>query len=180
MPARGFEQNGIIYVKDYPGAQAEVLEYYQRIFGMEIVEHHFDFKLKIDGKLFFEIYEVSDERYDAYMKTITTEADIYRKTVLCSSATFETEAEMRTAYDLLAAEAIWKGDGGFSILPWSPCSVSIVDKYGVYWYLSTPEHMPCSDCIKSDCEGDWEGKCRLSKWTVELYQAHGRDWFKYI
>ena len=178
MLVKGFGQNGTIYVKDHPEAQAEALAYYQRIFGMEIVEHHFDLKLKINGQLFFEIYEVSDERYNAYMKTITTDADTYKKTVLSSSAQYEIETELRRVYDLLAAEAIWIGD--FTTLPWSPCSVSLIDKYGVSWYLSMPEHMPCSDCTKLDCEGNWEGKCRLSKWTVELYREHGTDWFKYI
>jgi len=178
MPAKGFEQNGTIYVKNHPQAQTEAMAYYQRIFDMEIVEHHMDLKLKINGHLFFEIYEVSDERYDAYMKTITTDAETYKKTVLSSSAYYETEAELRAAYDLLAAEAIWTGS--FITLPWSPCSVTLVDKYGVSWGLSTLEHMPCSDCTKMTCEGDWNGKCRLNKWTVELYREHGADWFKHI
>jgi PhnB protein len=37
-------------------------------------------------------------------------------------------------------------------LPWSPCAASIVDKFGVWWYLSAASHRPPEDYDY------WDGK----------------------
>jgi len=169
MITNGFDQSGIIPVRN----RDEAMNYYKEIFGMEIIYHHMEMKLKINGKHFFAITEVSKEQHEAYIKAISPKSPI-----LCSWAEYETEDELRKAYGLLTAEAIFAED--LTPLPWSPCSAMVMDKYGVSWYLSTPQHLPCSDCTKSDCEGDWDSKCRLPKWTVELYKQHGAEWHKYI
>jgi uncharacterized glyoxalase superfamily protein PhnB len=30
-------------------------------------------------------------------------------------------------------------------LPWSPCTASIVDRFGIWWYLSSASHRPPED-----------------------------------
>jgi len=65
-------------------------------------------------------------------------------------------------------------------LLWSPYSFGVTDKYGVGWWISAPMHLPCSDCKKLDCEGDWDSRCRLPKWTAELYEKHGADWWQHV
>ena len=30
-------------------------------------------------------------------------------------------------------------------LPWSPCAASIVDRFGIWWYLSSASHRPPED-----------------------------------
>ena len=56
---------------------------------------------------------------------------------------FETEEELRKVYSMLS-------DGGCVIaplapLPWSPLAADVVDKYGVYWYITLPQHVPHED-----------------------------------
>ena len=169
MLKNGFDQVGTIFVKN----NREAMNYYKEIFGMEEIYHHMAIKLKINGKFFFEIAEVSEEIYEAYMKTVSL-----KKSILGSWVEYETEDEVKKIYELLSTEALFVED--IKTLPWSPCSAYVTDKYGVCWYLTTPQHMPCSDCKKSTCEGDWDGKCRLNKWSVELYKKYGTDWYKYV
>ena len=169
MIKNGFDQGGILPVKN----REEAITYYKNIFGMEEIYHHMEMKLQIIGKFFFGISEVSEEQHEAYIKAISP-----KNPILCSWAEFETEVELRKAYGLLSAEALFAED--LKPLPWSPCSAMVIDRYGVSWYLSLPQHRPCSDCTKSDCVGDWDSKCRLPKWTAELYKKHGTDWHKHI
>ena len=169
MITNGFDQSGTIPVKD----KQQAMGYYKEVFGMEEVYHHMAVKLQINGKLFFEIEEVSEEQHEAYMKAISPKSPI-----LGSWAEYETEAEARKTYERLSTEALFTEE--LRPLPWSPCSAMVIDKYGVRWFVSAVGHMPCSDCTKSTCEGNFSGKCRLSKWTVELYKKHGVDWYKHI
>ena len=149
------------------------MDYYKNIFGMEEVYHHMAMKLEVNGKLFFEIAEVPEEQCDAYMKAVS-----FKNPILSSWAEYETEEEVRKIAELLSADTPLTAE--ITTLPWAACTTHVIDKYGVGWYVSTPQHMPCSDCDKSTCEGDWDGKCRLSKWTVELYKKHGANWHKHI
>lgn len=47
---------------------------------------------------------------------------------------FESEEEVKRAYELLAEAGTVLLELG--TLPWSTCCADIIDKYGVYWYLS--------------------------------------------
>jgi uncharacterized glyoxalase superfamily protein PhnB len=47
---------------------------------------------------------------------------------------FESEAEVKKAYEVLAKEGKVLLELGS--LPWSSCCAEVVDKYGVYWYIS--------------------------------------------
>ena len=169
MIKSGFDLHGFIPAKN----RTEVMDYYKTIFGMEEVYHHMDMKLKIDGKLFFEVREVSEGQYQAYMKAISSNSPI-----LASAVEYETKADVIKIHQLLSTEALHIDEP--ATLPWSPCSFYVIDKCGVSWYISTPMHLPCSDCTKPTCEGDWDSKCRLPKWTAELYEKHGADWWRTI
>jgi len=168
MLIHGFDQGGNLLVRD----RDEAVRFYQAVFGMEYVYHHMEMKLQINGKFFFNLKEVSQEQYDAYLKAISTTHPI-----LNSWVEYSTEKEARKTYEALAAEAIFAEE--LRPLPWTPCSAMVTDKFGVSWYVSVSGHRPCSDCKKPDCEGDFTSRCRLPKWTEELYRQHGDKWHKY-
>ena len=57
--------------------------------------------------------------------------------------TLENEAEVRRAFELLR-------QGGSVLtpvgpLPWSPCAASVLDRFGVWWYITMPQHRPPED-----------------------------------
>jgi len=169
MAKKGFDQSGTILVKN----RKEAVRFYKEIFGMEEIYFHMSKVLTVNGKHFFEIEEVPEEQHDAYMKAISS-----KNPILGTWVQYETEEEARKIYKQLTAEAIFAEE--LRPLPWCPCTAMLIDKYGVRWYISVPQHMPCSDCTKATCEGDFNNKCRLSKWTVELYKEHGAEWHKHI
>jgi len=168
MAASGFDKNGFIHAVN----TKEAMDYYKTLFGMEEVYHHMDTKLQINGKLFFEIREVTQEQFDTYINAVMNAP------ILATAAFYETKEDVMNVHKQLSAEAL--GLDKPVTLPWCPLSFSATDKYGVSWYISTWEHLPCSDCKKSDCEGDWNSRCRLPKWTVELYEKHGTDWWQFV
>ncbi|WP_312431064.1 hypothetical protein [Lacrimispora sp.] len=48
--------------------------------------------------------------------------------------TFESEEEVKRAYEMLAKDGTVLLELGS--LPWSSCCADVVDKYGVYWYIA--------------------------------------------
>ena len=171
MIVGGFEQSGTIFVKNREECE-EVMQYYMRIFGMEKVHYHMEERLKINGKIFFGIREVDDELYTAY-RTIANQTHVFN-----SSACYDTKDEVDEILKKFSDEGSIPWATG--IHPWCPYYAYVNDKYSVGWYISVRGHLPCSDCKKSDCEGDWDTKCRLPKWTEELYKQHGTDWYKHV
>jgi len=169
MISHGFDQFCALPVTN----RREAIDFYIDIFGGEEIYHHMDMKYAIDGKHFFEIHEVSEEQHMSYMNAISNNNAILRSAVQYQTADGAIEAYGKLATDALYSEEV-------KILPWSPCSALVIDKYGIQWYISAVEHMPCSDCAKSTCEGDWESRCRLPKWTTELYKKHGTEWWQFI
>ena len=169
MLINGFDQSGTLFVKN----RKEATEFYKTIFGMEEVYHHMEYKLQILDKFFFNIKEVSEEQHQAYMNAISS-----GDSILHSHAQYDTEDEVKKVYELLSAEALMAEE--LRSLPWCPLTAGLTDRYGISWYINMPEHMPCSDCKKPTCEGDWDSRCRLPKWTEELYKEHDADWYKYV
>jgi len=165
----GFSQRGCIFTTN----RTETADYYKAIFGMEEVYHHMEMRLKVNGKLFFEIKEVSQEQYEAYIKAITP-----NNPILNSDVQYHTKEDVLKVHEILSAEALHIEEP--RTFPWCSSSFYVMDKYGVSWFISTPMHMPCSDCEKPTCEGDWDSRCRLPKWTAKLYEEHGADWWKHI
>ena len=47
---------------------------------------------------------------------------------------FESEDEVKRAYEMLAKDGRVLLELG--ALPWSSCCAEVIDKFGVYWYIS--------------------------------------------
>ena len=121
-----------LYVKN----SVEAVELYREVFGLELGYHvknadgsYFHSELYRDGKEVLSVVESTD--------------DVHANTVACLGYTFDTEEALHHAFDRLS-------EGGkvkmpIQELPWSPCAAEVIDKFGVWWYLTTPQHRPPDD-----------------------------------
>lgn len=115
----------------------EAVELYQEAFGLELGYHvknadgsYFHSELYRDGA---EVLSVVEAASDAPTGEQTVQLGI----------TLENEAEVRRAFELLR-------QGGSVLtpvgpLPWSPCAASVLDRFGVWWYITMPQHRPPED-----------------------------------
>ena len=60
--------------------------------------------------------------------------------IVCLGMTLENADAVCRAFAQLS-------DGGtvrmaLTTLPWSPCCAEVIDRYGVWWYLTAPQHKP--------------------------------------
>lgn len=62
--------------------------------------------------------------------------------------TFDSEEQLRGAFKLLSAEGRVRMD--VCALPWSPCAAEVVDRFGIRWYLTVPQHRPPEDFSPDD------------------------------
>ncbi|MCL2033541.1 MAG: VOC family protein [Oscillospiraceae bacterium] len=127
--------NGSICVK---GAH-EAVEFYKEAFGL--VTAHLG--LMPDGTLgHVEFYK--DETFIFSMAESDKDSSKALNLILSGDANpvtsfsldFETEAEIHKAFTVLS-----KGGRVLSpieALPWSPCCATVIDKYGVCWYIHVP------------------------------------------
>ncbi|MDD2647805.1 MAG: hypothetical protein PHI27_10445 [Eubacteriales bacterium] len=60
--------------------------------------------------------------------------------------TMPDKASLERAFELLSVGA----DVSMPIceLPWSPCAFSLTDSFGVWWFVSLPQHRPEGDELK--------------------------------
>lgn len=119
-----------IYVKDSPKA----IVLYQDAFGLELGYHvlnkdgtYFHAELNRCGEPFCSVVEAKE---DTYTDRQPIELGVE----------FDGREEIERAFVLLS-------DGGrvdmeICELPWSPCSAIVVDRFGVRWFLSLPQHRP--------------------------------------
>lgn len=121
-----------IYVK----GSAEAVELYKEAFGLELGYH----VLNPDGSYFHsELYRGEEEMLSVVESPIETHEDH----TVQMSVVFDTEDEVHKAYELLSKEG--KIETPIGPLPWSPCAASLMDKFGVWWYISAPQHHPADD-----------------------------------
>lgn len=116
----------------------EAVPFYCDAFGLELGYHetfpdgsYMHAVLAKDGE---EIFCVSESKNDAFVQTMLRSSLKDSRPTMSYGLNFAGEAEVRHAYDLLAKE----GTVMFPIgsMPWSACCAEVVDKYGVYWYLT--------------------------------------------
>ncbi len=129
-----------IYVKNSPMA----IELYRAAFGLELGYHvlnkdgtYFHSELHRNGEPFFSVVEAKQD----------THADIHPIEL---GVDFRTRDELEQAFGILA-------DGGrvdmeICELPWSPCAAIVIDRFGVRWFLSLPQHKPADDWSPEDEE----------------------------
>lgn len=122
-----------IYVKN----SAEAVELYKEAFGLTLGYH----VLNPDGSYFHsELYKGEQE----IMSVIeSTDKEHLKDNIVQVSIIFDSEEEVRKAYELLSKGAVI--DVPLAPMPWSPCAASLTDKFGVWWYITAPQHMPPDD-----------------------------------
>ena len=119
-----------IYVKNSP----EAIALYQAAFGLEVGYHvlnkdntYFHSELYRNGEPFCSVVEAKQDTFtDRHPIELGVE--------------FAAREDLEHAAKLLA-------DGGrtemeIGELPWSPCAAIVIDRFGVRWFLSLPQHRP--------------------------------------
>lgn len=81
-----------------------------------------------------EVFTVSESQNDAFVNVMLMSSLKGSRPTMSYSIDFVSEDEVRKAYSVLA-------EGGkvllpLGSLPWSSCCAEVVDKFGVYWYIS--------------------------------------------
>lgn len=121
-----------LYVKN----SVEAVELYKEVFGLELGYHvknpdgtYFHSELCKDGEVSFCVVEASAPCTDESLVQLGVE--------------FNNEDEVKKAYTLLSEGG--QIDMPIGPLPWSPCAASVIDRFGVWWYLSTCSHLPPDD-----------------------------------
>ena len=118
-----------IYVKH----SAEAVELYCAAFGLELGYH----VKNPDGSYYHsELMRDEQEMFDVIESTAETPLD----NVVQVSVMLDSEAEVHRAFALLS-------EGGtvttpLGPLPWSPCAAVLTDRFGVWWYITAPQHYP--------------------------------------
>lgn len=122
-----------ICVKNSPAA----VKLYQAAFGLEMGYHvlnkdgsYFHSELHRNGTPFCSVVEAPQETYTE-RQPVELGVD------------FDTREELKRAYQLLS-------EGGrvemeICTLPWSDCAATVIDRFGVRWFLSLPQHRPSDD-----------------------------------
>ncbi|MBQ7785575.1 MAG: hypothetical protein IJ381_05445 [Clostridia bacterium] len=122
-----------IYVKNSP----EAIALYQTAFCAELGYH----VLNNDGTYFHSELLRNDE---PFCSVVEAKQDTYTdRHPIELGVDFNTPGELKHAFVLLA-------DGGkvkmpIGKLPWSPCAAIVIDRFGVRWFLSMPQHKPADD-----------------------------------
>jgi len=122
-----------LYIKN----TLEEVEFYKRAFGMSLGYNekfpdgtYVHAELQKDGKTVFAVSESQNNELVSVMKEMAN-GQIF-PTTSCGIS-FNTEAEIKQAYEMLREDGIIRRPLG--ALPWSACSADVLDKYGVYWYI---------------------------------------------
>jgi len=121
-----------LYVKN----SVEAVELYQKTFGLELGYH----VKNPDGTYFHsELYQDGEE----ILSVVESPHDAIGEQSAQLGVTFANETEVRKAFALLSEGGIIKTLPG--PLPWSPCAADLIDKFGVWWYITAPQHHPPDD-----------------------------------
>ena len=120
-----------VYVK----GSAEAVELYKKAFGVTLGYHvlnaegsFFHAELLCDGEFFLAVSEAANSSAEGVIPPMQ----------FC--------VEFKDAIGVACAVEILKPGGDVTLpmgnLPWSDCCASLVDKFGVNWYLTIPQHKP--------------------------------------
>lgn len=123
-----------LYIKN----TIEAVEFYKEAFGMTLGYHErfpdgsfLHAVLQRDGN---EVFAVSESQNDEFVNTMLASSLKESRPTMSYGLNFDNEDEVKKAYSMLA-------EGGkvllpLGSLPWSSCCAEVVDKYGVYWYIT--------------------------------------------
>ncbi len=123
-----------LYIKN----TVEAVEFYKEAFGMTLGYNekfqdgtYMHAVLLRDGH---EVFDVSESQNDDFVNVMLSSSLNESRPTMSYGINFDNEDEVRKAYSMLI-------EGGkvlfpLGSLPWSPCCADVVDKYGVYWYIT--------------------------------------------
>lgn len=127
-----------IGIQAYVKGSIDAVELYKKAFGAELGYNvlnpdggYFHAELMLNGKVFLAVSEIGEN--------FCTDV-ISKYPNMNFGIVLDSEEAVREAYSVLSE--------GASIctplrtLPWSDLSADVVDCFGVYWYLSVPQHRP--------------------------------------
>jgi len=122
-----------VYVKN----SAEAVPFYCQVFGLELGYH----VKNADGSYFHS--ELCKNGREMLSVVESSEAQNSFNNVVCLGVTLPDAVSVEKAFHLLKEEGAVKRPLGS--LPWSPCCAEVVDRFGVWWYLTAPQHRPDDD-----------------------------------
>lgn len=123
-----------LYIKN----TVEAVEFYKEAFGMSLgYNEKFQDGTYIHAVLLrdgHEVFAVSESRNDDFVNAMLSSSLKESRPTMSYGINFDNEDEVRKAYSMLV-------EGGkvlfpLGSLPWSSCCADVVDKYGVYWYIT--------------------------------------------
>lgn len=115
----------------------EAVDFYKKVFGVELKNTDFfpadhpncgecmHAELWKDDKHLFDVTGQNEQQRDF-------DAD---KQIISFGAYFDNEVELKGAFDLLSDGGTVKDPFG-TVESWSPCCTTIIDKYGITWWIS--------------------------------------------
>lgn len=128
-----------IYAKN----SKEAVELYCNVFGLELGYHvlnedgnYFHSELLKDGELFLAVAEANDVNLPNGMNLS------YDNPVELGYTVKSTD-EFYSIYSILKEEG--KVITDVCEFPWSPLATVVMDKYGVRWYITLPQHRPTEE-----------------------------------
>jgi len=121
-----------LYVKN----SAEAVPFYMDVFDLELGYH---VKNK-DGSFFHsELIRNGEE----VLSVVESKDQDLRDNIVNLGFTFPDKKSLWIAYKKLAEGGTVQMEP--QALPWSPYAAQITDRFGVWWYLSCPQHRPDED-----------------------------------
>lgn len=121
-----------LYVKN----SVDAVELYKEAFGLELGYH----VRNPDGTYFHsELYKDGQE----VLSVVESSNNYMEEKIVQLSVSFDSEAAVEKAYALLSEGGTIKTPLG--PLPWSPCAADVIDRFGVWWYITAPQHYPPDD-----------------------------------
>lgn len=123
-----------LYIKN----TLEAIEFYKEAFGMTMgYNDKFPDGTFIHAELLkdgHEVFAVSESQNDTFVNVMLTSSLKESRPTMSYGINFDNEDEVRKAYSMLS-------EGGkvlfpLGSLPWSSYCAEVIDKYGVYWYIT--------------------------------------------
>lgn len=131
-----------IYIKN----SAEAVALYCEVFGLELGYH----VRSSDGSFFHS--ELCKDGHSVLCVAQKQEDCIPFNNIVCLGLELADESAIRRAVDMLSPGGEVKRPVGS--LPWSPCCAEVVDRFGVWWYLTVEQHQPDDSFDPDTCPNE--------------------------
>ena len=115
----------------------EAVEFYVKVFGLELrgIDRFPEGDLNYGKYMHAEMWK-DDKCLFAIQGLRESQRNFdVEKQIIGFGAYFDNKAELREAFDLLSDGGIVKDPFG-TVVSWSPCCASVIDKYGISWWIS--------------------------------------------